>query len=216
MNNYRTHVHPVVLWGKWLFDKIAALIGLMLLTLLLPPIALAIKLDSNGPVLIKQLRVGRAWKNYIEVFSLIKFRTMNVHKSSALVRANKLDPRITRVGGILRRMHIDELPQFYNVLLGDMSLIGPRPMLPSLHKKLEKEIPFYTERNYGVSPGITGLAQIAIGYNQNENENIDYDKERVSYDHAYSIALTNPSSWIRTDFTILMATIGVVIFGRGQ
>lgn len=177
-------------------------ISLALLVVLLPIlliVAVAIRLDSPGPVLFRQSRLGRNGRPFV----MLKFRTMvdNAERMGAGVYTFKGDPRVTRVGGILRRTSIDEIPQLVNVLVGDMSLVGPRPPLVSHPKKLEE----YSEKEYRrfyVRPGITGLAQVygrnAIGWN-----------ERFEYDTAYV------DSWnILLDVKIAARTIIQVFLGR--
>ena len=212
--NTNTHVHPIVAWGKGTIDKVGACLGLVVFALLLPCLALAIKLESTGPVFYRQMRVGRSWSDFTEIFWILKLRTMRVDAESAsgAVWAAAKDPRITRVGRILRKARLDELPQLVNVLYGEMSLIGPRPERPEFFKQLEAEMPFYTERVNGVAPGLTGMAQVALGY----DENIEAVRKKLAYDHAYAIILTHPWKWLLTDISILLSTVKVVILGRGQ
>ena len=145
---------------------------------------------------------------------MIKFRTMvqDAEKLSGATWATKADPRITRVGRFLRKTRLDELPQFINVIRGEMSLIGPRPERPGFYRKLENEIPFFAERTYGVAPGITGLAQVNQGY----DTCIEDVRSKVGYDHRYALALDNPLNWLRMDFGIMIRTVGIMITGRGQ
>ncbi len=208
------YISSSVKWGKWCFDKIIAFIGLCLTAPLYPIIAVMIKIDSKGPVFYKQLRVGRAWVDRTELFSIIKFRTMQVStlKNDDASWTMENDPRITRVGKFLRKTRLDEWPQLINVLRGEMSLIGPRPERPIFIKRLECEIPFYMERIYGVPPGITGFAQVNLGY----DETVEDVRAKVAYDHAYALALTKVRSWIMLDMLILLKSIKVVAFGYGR
>ena len=128
------------------------------------------------------------------------------------VWAQKNDPRLTKVGIFLRKTRLDELPQFINVIQGDMSLIGPRPERPIISDKLETDIPFYTERTYGVMPGITGLAQVNQGY----DEDLEDVRSKLAYDFAYSLSLTKPMQWLAMDTKIIFKTIMVMVLGRGQ
>ena len=112
---------------------------------------------------------------------------------SGPVWAKKNDPRITKVGIFLRKTRLDELPQWLNVLKGEMSVVGPRPERPCFVKKLEDSIPFYTERTFGLRPGITGLAQV----NQEPDSTIEDVRNKVLYDHAYAVRLGTWWSWIR-------------------
>jgi lipopolysaccharide/colanic/teichoic acid biosynthesis glycosyltransferase len=208
------YIHPICLVGKRLLDIFGAAIGLSLTLPLFPIIAIIIKVDSRGPVFFRQERVGRIWKTHKEHFFMIKFRTMvqEAESQTGEVWATKNDPRITSVGNFLRKTRLDELPQFLNVLAGDMSLIGPRPERPGISDDLEEEIPFYLERTYGVTPGITGLAQVNQGY----DETLDDVRSKLAYDLAYSVSLHNPKQWILMDISIAFKTVMVMILGRGQ
>ena len=183
-------IHPTTKRMKRAMDIVGALIGLSLTFWLFPLIALAIKLDSPGPVIFRQTRVGRIWPDRMEIFEMMKFRSMrnDAEKGTGAVWATKADPRVTHVGKFLRKTRLDELPQFLNVLKGDMSLIGPRPERPCISDNLEDDIPFYKERTYGVTPGITGLAQIYQGY----DETLDDVRSKLGYDLAYSLTLNRP------------------------
>ena len=200
--------------AKRIFDIGFSCVALLLCLAIVPFIALAIKLDSAGPVLYKQLRVGRILPDYIVLFEMLKFRTMiiDAERDTGATWAKEKDPRITTVGRLLRKTRLDELPQFINVIKGEMSLIGPRPERPDFYQKLETAIPFFTERTYGVTPGITGLAQVNQGY----DTSIEDVRSKVCYDHCYSLALSTPLSWLRMDISILLRTIIVVIMGRGH
>lgn len=195
-------------------DIVGALVGLALCLPLFPLIALAIKLESPGPVFFRQLRIGAMREDRTELFEMIKFRSMrqDAEAGTGAVWAAKNDPRVTRVGRFIRKTRLDELPQFLNVLLGDMSLIGPRPERPGFYQKLERAIPYFAERTMGLRPGITGLAQVRQGY----DETLDDVRNKVSYDHAYALRLSSPGSWLKTDVTIVWETLAVMGFGRGR
>ena len=214
MTTNPSYAHWAVAAGKRGFDIAGALLGLAACSVLFPLIALAIRLDSPGPVLFRQLRIGRALPDRVELFWMIKFRTMrqDAEKLSGAVWAQKEDPRITRVGRFLRKTRLDELPQLWNVLRGDMSLIGPRPERPGFYQKLERAIPYFAERTYGLRPGITGLAQVLQGYDRD----IEDVRSKVSYDHAYAVALSRPGAWMAMDGEILWRTAGVMVGMRGQ
>jgi exopolysaccharide biosynthesis polyprenyl glycosylphosphotransferase len=187
---------------KRLMDIAISLIGLCLALPLLPFIALMIAADTPGPVFYSQTRLGRGGKH----FTLWKFRTMvqdadrnNVHWT------NHDDERITSAGRILRKVHLDELPQLYNILKGEMSLIGPRPEAVSLVELYQKEIPYYSERHM-VTPGITGWAQINHPY----GNSIDDAREKLKYDFYY---IKNRNFVL--DAIILLRTIRIVVTGKG-
>jgi len=141
---------------KYVLDGVLAALGLFLLSPLLVLVALAIRLDSNGPALFKQIRTGLNGKP----FRIYKFRTMTVQEDGAVIQqATPGDPRVTRIGGILRRTSLDELPQLLNVIRGEMSLVGPRPHALAHDAYYGREIPSYAGR-FAVKPGITGWAQV--------------------------------------------------------
>ncbi len=208
------HVPRSVEISKQVMDIICGLAALAVMALLFVPIALAIKLTSKGPVFYRQLRVGRQSPASTQLFRLFKFRTMYVDAEtrSGAVWATKNDPRITPVGRFLRKTRLDELPQCLNVLMGDMSVIGPRPERPVFFRRLEEQIPFYSERIYGLKPGITGLAQV----NQAYDETIEDVRNKLLYDHAYAARITTWSEWLRTDLGIVLSTARVMAQGKGQ
>lgn len=213
MNNF-DYIDPVTAWSKRLSDLLLASTGLLITLPLFPLIALAIKLNSRGPVFFKQLRIGKAMPDRVALFEMIKFRTMvhGAERQSGATWATKNDSRITAVGLFLRKTRLDELPQFLNVLKGEMSIIGPRPERPGFYQQLESNIPFFVERTYGVAPGITGLAQVNQGY----DTSIDDVRSKVGYDHGYGLALGGFVSWFKMDVSIALRTIAVMIMGRGQ
>ncbi len=167
-------------------------------------VALAIKLNSPGPVLYKQERIGKDGK----IFNIYKFRSMraDAEKMSGPMWAGKNDPRITTVGAILRKLHLDEIPQFINVLNGSMSLIGPRPERPFFVEQFNKQIPLYSRR-HAVRPGISGWAQVKHKY----DETLEDVKTKLQYDLYY---IENMS--IRMDLKILLMTVYRVLLGRGH
>ncbi|OHY95581.1 sugar transferase [Vibrio rotiferianus] len=200
--------------SKRIFDVVISLVILLITLPLFPLIALAIISSSKGPVIYRQLRVGRSTPDQMDLFNIMKFRTMYVdaEQRSGAVWASKNDPRITTVGRVLRKTRLDEIPQLFNVLKGEMSLIGPRPERPDFYQKLEDEIPFFVERTYGVLPGITGLAQVNQGY----DSCIEDVRRKVAFDHSYALSLDSYKSWITTDISIMTRTLVVMIDGRGQ
>ena len=122
------------------------------------------------------------------------------------------DPRSTHLGKILRKTRLDELPQLINVMKGEMSIVGPRPERPEIVMKLDVLIPYYSERTYGVLPGITGLAQVYQGY----DSSIEDVKSKILYDFAYSLSLTKLNKWLLMDFDIVCRTIMIMVLGRGR
>ena len=207
-------VPPAVARTKRVVDVVAAIFGLLLLAILYFPIALAIKLESRGPVLFRQRRVGRSTPTATYMFDVVKFRSMHAdaEKLTGPVFAERGDPRITRVGAFLRKTRLDELPQFINVMKGEMALVGPRPERSCFVRQLDQEIPFYPERTSGLRPGITGLAQV----NQSYEESVNDVSTKVAYDHAYALRLTSFRSWIVSDCEILANTVRVVFRCTGQ
>jgi len=194
-------------WEKKLKRISDVVISLIILVLTLPLIifvALAIRLDSKGPILFKQERIGMNNKN----FTIYKFRSMylDAEKITGPVWSTKDDPRVTRVGKIMRKLRIDEIPQFFNVLKGEMSLVGPRPERSYFVEQLSLQIPYY-KRRLKVRPGITGWAQVKHKY----DESIEDVKVKLRYDLFY---IENMS--LRMDIKILARTILVVLFGKGH
>ncbi len=190
--------------AKRLVDLLGGLIGVTLLLIMLPLVAFFIVLDSGLPVFYRQTRLGRSAKPY----KIIKFRTMykDAEKDGQAQWASENDQRITPVGRILRRTHLDEFPQFINVLRGEMSLVGPRSERPSLVNKLQKKVPFYRARLL-VKPGVTGWAQINYGYPETIDETID----KLEYDLFY---IKNRS--ILLDLRIILNTPGTIFGLKGK
>jgi exopolysaccharide biosynthesis polyprenyl glycosylphosphotransferase len=187
---------------KRLLDTAVALIGLIVFSPLFLLIALAVKLSSPGPVFYRQERAGLHGRH----FMLYKFRTMfSDSEADGPEFALPSDPRVTKVGRFLRRFRLDELPQLYNVLINEMSLIGPRPERPVFVRELVEKIPFYAER-LEVKPGITGWAQVTYGYSTTTTEH----REKLLYDIFY---LENMS--LALDGLIMLKTLGVILRGKG-
>ena len=200
--------------SKRIIDIVLGSSALVLLSPVMLLTAIAIKLSTKGPIFYKQLRVGIATQECVSFFYVFKFRTMvkDAERYSGAVWASEHDPRITPIGRFLRRFRIDELPQLWNVIIGEMSLVGPRPERPDFHHELEFKIPMFTERTYGVKPGITGLAQVKDGY----PNDIPGMRQKLAWDMAYCLTLANPPLWLKTELGILLATVKVVLLAKGQ
>ncbi|KGJ86557.1 sugar transferase [Colwellia psychrerythraea] len=207
-------VHPSITLIKRAIDLTFSITCLLLTLPLFVVIAVMIKSSSQGSIFYCQVRVGKMKAGQIKYFNMIKFRTMvnNAEASSGAVWATSNDNRLTYVGKLLRKTRLDELPQFINVIKGEMSLIGPRPERPEIVINLEKEIPFYSERTYDMTPGITGLAQVNQGY----DTCIDDVKTKIAYDFAYSLSLTKLHRWLLMDLKIIFKTLLIMVLGRGQ
>jgi exopolysaccharide biosynthesis polyprenyl glycosylphosphotransferase len=166
--------------------------------------AIAIRMESPGPVLYRQKRVGRNGKE----FDLLKFRSMvdNAEKLSGPTWASEDDPRVTRIGKIIRKFRIDELPQLFNVLRGQMSFVGPRPERRHFVQDLEQQIPYYGLR-MTVRPGITGWAQVQYPY----GASVEDSREKLKYDLYY---IKNGD--VLFDLWIVLKTIRVVLLQRGS
>ncbi len=242
---------------KRAIDVVGASVGLALTAPLFPVVAAAVRLTSKGPVFYGQVRCGaerrseiaptrppsteRRKKRGYHTFKMFKFRTMRVdaEKHTGAVLAQENDPRLTPVGGFLRKTRLDELPQLVHVLRGDMSLIGPRPERPELMVKIEESVPFFQERMRLIKPGITGLAQIKLNYDGSFDESSAEsqalaeflgdlklpgfsDKQnrlfanKLIYDLSYSAIMENPIEWLKTDMEIVFKTPIIMILGKGR
>ena len=192
----------------------AALLVLLPILILL---AIAVKLTSRGPILYAQTRVGqdRRWRSTLalqerrfedlggQVFTIYKYRTMQVdaERGSGAVWAQVNDPRVTRLGKAMRILRLDELPQFWNVVRGDMNIVGPRPERPSIVSRLREDIPEYQAR-HRVKPGITGLAQI----NQNYDTSLDDVRSKIGWDLRYI-----REQGLLLDLGILLRTVPAIL-----
>jgi len=231
-------------------DIVGSTVGLALTLPLYPVIALAIRLDSPGPVIFKQQRAGRLLSRDPHLptaaprcaeFTLYKFRTMrtDAEKNTGPVLAAKNDPRVTRIGRFLRKTRLDELPQLWNVLRGEMSLVGPRPERPEILANLALAIPYFEERMRDVKPGLTGLAQVSLGYTgaipddsvlapfraqlsnpfqleEAEGALADDMRAKLLYDLAYTASLEDLSAYLRTELGVLLKTPWIMVRAGGH
>jgi len=236
--------------AKRAIDLVVASIGLLISAPLLLLIAVAIKLDSRGPVLFRQRRAGSLLRTEridgrirfrFTEFDMPKFRTMrpDAERATGPVLASETDPRVTRVGRLLRRARLDELPQLWCVLRGYMSLVGPRPERPELLDNLALAIPLFEERMRGVKPGITGLAQINLRYNgaappgsaiekmqdgivnpfkieEANGAEADGMRLKLLYDFAYTATLDDLGSYLLTEAEIILKTPVTMLRRAGQ
>ncbi len=235
---------------KRAIDLVGAAVGLAITAPLFPVIAVAIKLESAGAVLFRQRRagalVGTDWVDgrpsfRFTEFDILKFRTMrsDAERVTGPVFASKADGRVTRVGRLLRRTRLDELPQLWCVLRGQMSLVGPRPERPEILTNLALAIPLFEERMRLVQPGLTGLAQVNLGYNGaalpgsrieelqaalvnpfkiDGAEGADADDMRLKllYDLAYGAALHDLKTYLLMEMEIILRTPGTMLRGIGR
>jgi exopolysaccharide biosynthesis polyprenyl glycosylphosphotransferase len=185
-----------------LVDLFCATVGLLLTLPVMAIVAVAIRLDSKGPVIYRQRRVGMRGK----YFYVLKFRSMQTNAEQDGVQwAAVDDPRVTTVGKYLRKFRLDELPQFINVLRGDMSFVGPRPERPEFVDKLQMQIPYYDER-HSVRPGITGWAQVQYSYGASTEDAY----RKLEYDLFYLKHMS-----IMFDIAIIFHTVRTMISGHG-
>jgi lipopolysaccharide/colanic/teichoic acid biosynthesis glycosyltransferase len=239
-------VIPSVRIAKRVVDLAGAATLLAASAPLFPLVALAIYADDPGPVIYKQRRAGMLLgfekrHGVFAEFTMYKFRTMRVdaEKLTGAVLAQENDPRITRVGRLLRKSRLDELPQLLNILRGDMSLVGPRPERPELLVNLALAIPFFEERMRDVKPGLTGLAQVSLGYtgrafegsaisaheedllnpfelDDAEGAEADDMRMKLLFDLAYAAALESLSSFLEMELRVIAKTPLVMLRGVGR
>jgi lipopolysaccharide/colanic/teichoic acid biosynthesis glycosyltransferase len=228
-------------------DIVMALLGLLLAAVFVPFLMLAIRLDSRGPIFYRQKRAagirehGFGGRCSFVTFDMLKFRSMRVdaEKGTGAVLADENDPRVTSVGRFMRKTRLDELPQLWNVLVGDMSLVGPRPERPELFENLALAIPFFEERMRGCKPGLTGLAQISLGYSGRppkgsavaelsdglvnpfklehvEGSEADDMRTKLLFDLAYVASLEHFGTFVLTELMIILKTPWVMVRGLGR
>ena len=247
-------MHRSVRIVKRAFDLFGASVGLALTLPLYPVIAAVIYLESPGAIFIRQRRAGElrppegtdasavtaGSPPKFREFVMLKFRSMvpNAEKMSGPVLATADDPRITKAGKFLRKTRLDELPQFINVLKGDMSIVGPRPERPELAEQLAMAIPYFEERMRDVKPGITGLAQISLSYSGKPHPNsavaafeadltnpfkvegtedalADHMRIKLLYDLAYSAATEDLRHFLPVELGIILKTPLVMLRALG-
>jgi lipopolysaccharide/colanic/teichoic acid biosynthesis glycosyltransferase len=232
---------------KRALDLMFSMLGLLLVGCLLPIICIAIRLDSAGPFFYRQRRAGAlrhrgsSGRCEFEQFDMLKFRSMRVdaEAKTGAVLAQDNDPRVTRVGRFLRKTRLDELPQLWNVLKGEMSLVGPRPERPELLENLTLAIPFFEERMRGCKPGITGLAQVSLSYSGHAPQDselarleqsltnpfgfeeargalADDLRTKLLFDLAYVAALERFSTFIVMELWVIFRTPWVMLKGLGR
>jgi lipopolysaccharide/colanic/teichoic acid biosynthesis glycosyltransferase len=235
---------------KRTIDIFGSGIGLCVTLPIYPILATLVKLDSRGPVFYAQVRAKGLVPHRPGVssptpkcitFRMLKFRTMrqDAEKGVGAVLAKKNDSRVTRVGRLLRKVRLDELPQLWSVLKGDMSLVGPRPERPELLVDLALAIPYFEERMRDCKPGLTGLAQVSLGYTGSIPDNselaafrntlqnpfkleeaegalADDLRAKLLYDLAYTAALEKFSTYIQTELKVIARTPIVLLRGSGQ
>ena len=231
--------------AKRAIDVVGSSVGICLTLPLYPAIAAAIRIDSPGGVFFSQRRVRQITSDgdsgsVFEEFTILKFRTMcdNAEKGTGAVIASKNDVRTTRIGRFLRKSRLDELPQLFIILIGDMSLVGPRPERAEILRDLTLAIPFFEERMRDVKPGLTGLAQVNLGYTGAITEGSvleefrstlqnPYDLEaadgaladamraKLLFDLAYTASLENLSTFLATELRIIVMTPAVMMKALG-
>jgi lipopolysaccharide/colanic/teichoic acid biosynthesis glycosyltransferase len=238
-------VQAPVRLAKRLVDVVGSVAGLAVTLPLYLPIAVAIRAESPGPIFYVQRRAGRlvdaSGGGRWDEFDMIKFRSMSddAERATGAVISTRGDPRVTRVGRFLRATRLDELPQLWNVLRGDMSLVGPRPERPQLLRNLAMAIPFFEERTRGLKPGLTGLAQVTLDYTgaadvgselaklrdslsnpfdipEAEGALADDMRSKLLFDLAYAAALEDFWAYVRLEAWIIVKTPIVMLRSRGR
>lgn len=194
-------------------DVIGGSLGILVALPLIPFIAAAIRLNSPGPVLYRQERVAKDHTGRPYRFLIWKFRTMRVdaEANGEAVWAQEKDPRVTAVGAFLRKSRLDEVPQLFQVLRGEMTLIGPRPERPSISDNLSLELPGYDDRLAPCKPGITGWAQVHTGY----DTSLDSVREKLLYDFTYNAHLYGLRSYLAMEGRVIVLTLAVMFYGKG-
>ncbi|MFW2388684.1 MAG: sugar transferase [Polyangiales bacterium] len=198
---------------KRTLDVVGSSVGIMFALPLIPLVAVAIRLNSPGPVLYRQERVAKDYSGNRYRFVIYKFRTMTVDAEAdgAAVWAQAKDPRVTPVGAFLRKIRLDEVPQLFQVLRGEMTLVGPRPERPSITDSLSLELPGYDDRHPPCKPGITGWAQVHTGY----DTSVESVREKLLYDFTYNAHLYGLRSYLAMELRVIALTLLVIVNRRG-
>jgi sugar transferase (PEP-CTERM system associated) len=188
---------------KRILDVVCALIGLVLAAPIMLLATVLIRLESKGPILYKQVRAGEFGK----LFTILKFRSMRIDAEKHGAQfAKENDDRVTKVGAFIRKTRIDELPQLWNVLKGEMSMVGPRPERPVFIEQLEQQVPFFRQRLY-VKPGVTGHAQVRCKYGASAEDMLEKLEYDLYYIKSYSVLF---------DLSVMLDTVKVVLFRIGS
>jgi sugar transferase (PEP-CTERM system associated) len=198
-----SRITPAIRFTRRAVDIFFSTVGILIAAPLLPIIALAVRLDSPGPVFFRQWRVGEGERNFL----IYKFRTMrqDAEAGTGAVWAVEGDTRVTRVGKFLRKSRLDEIPQLFNVLSGDMSFVGPRPERPEFVEMLKQQVPYYGNR-HSIKPGVTGWAQVRYPYGASVEDALAKLRYDLFYIKNYTLTL---------DLIIIVDTVRVVLFGKG-
>ena len=200
---------------KRTLDVTSALFGLTVMSPIMLIVGLLIRFESPGPIIYRQERVRPDFDGTPVAFDMFKFRSMRTDAEAAtgpVWATQGADARTTRVGRFIRKYRLDELPQFVNVLRGEMSLVGPRPERPFFVAQLEEKVPFYTDRITVLRPGITGWAQVQVGY----DTSVASVHEKVAHDLAYLAHMYSLRAYLKMELTVLWRTVGVVLRGTGS
>ncbi len=194
-----SYAHPLTIVGKRSLDIVVALIGLILTLPMCLLIAVIIKIENPGPLFSKHMRMGYKKDNYCSLFILNKFRTFSHSKNIYALTAPDENRCLTHSGYFLKKFHLDRLPVLLNVLMGDMSIVGPVPDRPGESVTLDKKIPYYSERTYEVTPGIISLADV----NMENQDSSEEARINIAFDHAYAVCLSSPWEWLKMDLFVI-------------
>ncbi len=204
---------PRVRRVKRVFDLFGSTVAMILLAPVFAAVSLLVKVTSRGPVFYHQERVLTVRDGKEVPFRMHKFRTMvaDAEAQTGPVWAGERDPRITVIGRFLRKSRLDEIPQFWNVLKGEMSIVGPRPERPHFTEQLKDEIPVYYDRIWQLQPGITGWAQVRCPY----DSSLESVKMKLLYDLAYAAHCYRLRSYLKMEIKVVLLTVIVIFTGKG-